>query len=319
MGGSIAGVYASYNINKSANPGYSWGTNGNMINDGGNQTLEWDAANRLVAINYTGTTNRSEFTYDGLSRPVKIVEKTGNTVNSTKKFVWDGISIAEERNNSNSVTRRHFVQGVMISGAPMYYLRDHLGSIREMTSSTGAINARYDYDPYGNRTTIPGGQNADFGFTGFYLHSGSSLNFSHTREYDAVAARWLSRDPIGEGGGLNLYGYVGGNPISMVDPLGLYWYRQPWQTEYVVGRPRTPVPPGGWISRAIEDHVPAGRTFGEMHDSFVGAAAGAGIPDWLANIPSMIPMYEGAVVKELLRTLGILDQPTPPAQPAQCK
>ena len=49
---------------------------------------EWDAANRIVALTYTGTTNRSEFTYDGLSRLAKVVEKTGTTVKSTRKIVW---------------------------------------------------------------------------------------------------------------------------------------------------------------------------------------------------------------------------------------
>ena len=44
--------------------------NGSLVNDGLTRTFEWDGANRLVAIN-TGTTNRSEFTYDGLSRCAK--------------------------------------------------------------------------------------------------------------------------------------------------------------------------------------------------------------------------------------------------------
>ena len=53
--------------------------NGSITSDGGTRTFEWDGANRLVAINYTGATTRSEFTYDGLSRCAKIVEKTGAT------------------------------------------------------------------------------------------------------------------------------------------------------------------------------------------------------------------------------------------------
>jgi RHS repeat-associated protein len=49
--------------------------------------------------------------------------------------------------------------------------------------------------------------------TGFYL--------THYRLYDPDTGRWLNRDPIGEIGGLNLYGYVGGNPVNFVDPTGL--------------------------------------------------------------------------------------------------
>ncbi len=113
----------------------------------------------------------------------------------------------------------------------------------------------------------------------------------------------------------------------IIDPTGLYWFRQDWQTPGVVGRPGTPVPPGGAVSELIEQNVPAGYTFGEMHDSFVGAATNAGFPDLLVNIPSMIPGYLVAVTTELLRSVGILDQPVPPAQqttaplsqPSTCK
>jgi hypothetical protein len=65
--------------------------------------------------------------------------------------------------------------------------------------------------------------------------------------------------------------------------------------------------------------VPAGYTFGEIHDNFVGSATSAGLPDWLVNIPSMISMYKKAVIVEVLRNLGIIEQPTPARQLTPCK
>src|SRR6266446_9080754 len=77
--------------------------NGSLTSDGSTRTFEWDGANRLVAINYTGTTQRSEFTYDGLNRCVKLVEKNGSTIVSTRKFVWCGTECCEFRNNNGAV------------------------------------------------------------------------------------------------------------------------------------------------------------------------------------------------------------------------
>lgn len=57
----------------------AYDANGNMTSDGGNRTFEWDAANRLVAINYMDNGNRTEFAYDGLGRRVKILEYDGST------------------------------------------------------------------------------------------------------------------------------------------------------------------------------------------------------------------------------------------------
>jgi YD repeat-containing protein len=80
--------------------------NGNLLNDGAN-TYEWDAANRLVAVNEPGN-RRSEFTYNGLNQRVKIVEKDNGTVTSTKQLVWiaGDTQPSEERDGSNNVTKR---------------------------------------------------------------------------------------------------------------------------------------------------------------------------------------------------------------------
>ena len=161
------------------------------------------------------------------------MEKTGSTVTSTKQFVWMGTQIVQERDANNELTRRYYEEGEERiggrDGGPYYYTRDHLRSIRELTDGSGAAHARYDYDPYGKQTKLGGALDVDFGYTGHYFHAPSGLNLAPYRAYNPALGRWLSRDPIGEEGGLNLYGYVGNNPIILVDPTGEIW------VEVVVG------------------------------------------------------------------------------------
>ncbi len=200
-------------------PSLKYDLNGSGTNDG-TFTYEWDAAYRLTAVNEPGGL-RSEFAYDGLGRRVRITEKSSGTVTSVKNLIWDGMTIREERNASNAVTKMYFANGVQISGSNYYYTRDHLGSIREMTTGTSAtVVARYDYDPYGVQTQLSGTMTADFGFTGLYYHQPTGLDLAPFREYSSNLGRWISRDPSGETGGVNLYEYANNSPIIYVDPDG---------------------------------------------------------------------------------------------------
>ena len=197
--------------------------NGNLTSDG-TRTFEWDALDRLTAINTA--TGRSEFEYDGLSRRARIVEMASGAVISDKRLIWSGTTLAEERDSSGAtVAKRFFGQGTQIlsesSGGIYLYARDHLGSIREMTDSDGNVRARYDYDLDGVRTKVAGDRDADFGYTGHYYHQASGLIMAPYRIFDPAKARWISRDPIGEQGGINLYGYVQNNPVNRIDFLGL--------------------------------------------------------------------------------------------------
>src|SRR5438552_16185393 len=129
--------------------------NGNLTSDG-TRTFEWDPLNRLMAA--TSGTHRSEFTYNGLNQRVKIIEKTNGSVTSTKQFVRipGDPQPSEERDGSNSLTKRFYPQGMQVDSTNYYYTRDHLGSIHELTDSSGVMQSRYDYDPYGRRTRVTG-------------------------------------------------------------------------------------------------------------------------------------------------------------------
>ena len=211
---------AKYQVTTSGSAAtFTYDNNGNQTGDG-TRTYEWDAENRLTAI--VNGALRSEFTYDGLSRRVHIVEKNGTTVTADIRLLWVGNQIAEERNSAGStVNKKYFGQGVLVGATKFFYARDHLGSIRDMTDNAGAVGAHYDYDPWGNRTRTVGTQNADFGFTGHYLHTGSGLYLTKYRAYSPALGRWISRDPVEEEDGPNLYAYVRNSPINRMDRLGL--------------------------------------------------------------------------------------------------
>jgi len=189
---------------------------GNMTDNGRGQTCQWDAENRLIQISLSS--NTYAFTYDGMGR--RVSETDNGTL--AKQWVWSGATMVEERDSSNAVTKRFYPQGEQIGGTAYFYKRDHLGSVREMTDSSGTIQARYEYDPYGRVTKVSGGMDSDFQYAGYYAHIPTGLNMTRFRAYDPNTGRWLSRDPIAEKGGINLYDYVGNDPINLNDPLGLW-------------------------------------------------------------------------------------------------
>jgi RHS repeat-associated protein len=124
------------------------------------------------------------------------------------------------------VVKRYFAQGEQWPGesAPAdkrYYLRDHLGSVTGVVNASGTMLVEYGYGLWGERTVLSGTGSSDFGFTGHFTHTRSALVLAPYRAYDPDTARWLSRDPIGEAGGINLYGYVLNNPVNLWDPYGM--------------------------------------------------------------------------------------------------
>jgi RHS repeat-associated protein len=200
---------------------FTYDPNGNLTGDG-TKTYEWDAENRLVAINQG--TLRSEFTYDGGGRRTRIVEKNNSVVTADRRFVFDGIVPSEERDAANAVVKRFFAGGFQEGGVTFYWVEDHLGSVRDVTDSSGTLRARYDYDPFGRRTKISGDVDTDFGFTGHFFHAMSGLHLSTTRALDSSLGRWISEDPKADSTrteGPNRYAYVSNDPIAFRDPLGL--------------------------------------------------------------------------------------------------
>jgi len=106
--------------------------------------------------------------------------------------------------------------------------------------------AHREYGPFGE-TLAASGPMADvfnFWFSTKYLHHETGLYYYGYRFYSPELMRWLNRDPIGEEGGLNEYGFVGNDPVNKWDYLGLcpegfYWS---WSANMCLPKPPPPLP-----------------------------------------------------------------------------
>ena len=147
-------------------------------------------------------------------------------------FLYQGqLRPVAELDGANTVVSR-FVYAVR-SNVPSYMIKagvtyriitDHLGSPRLVIDvATGLVAQRMDYDEFGQvlSDTSPGFQ--PFGFAGWLYDRDTNLVRFGARDYDAETGRWTAKDPIlFAGEDTNLYGYVVNNPVSDVDPLGLF-------------------------------------------------------------------------------------------------
>jgi RHS repeat-associated protein len=200
---------------------FVYDANGNLLDDGA-RTYRWDAENRLISIQYRGRPTLTVFRYDGFGRRIAISENDSRT---ETHYLWCGETICQARDINDVVIRRYFPEGECpasgLSCSGPVYVRDHLGSVRNLVQNASGVSLpEINYDPYGNPSLAFGGL-ANFGYGGMFYHENSGLYLTHYRAYDPRISRWLSRDPIGEVGGINLYAYVGDNPILENDSTGL--------------------------------------------------------------------------------------------------
>jgi RHS repeat-associated protein len=111
----------------------------------------------------------------------------------------------------------------MVQGDGAYtYSYDGNGNVGQMLDGAEVIAAHYEYDPFGNTVNAVGllADENSYRFSTKYYDTESGLYYYGIRYYIPELGRWLTKDPIAELGGLNLYVFVTNNPISFIDPFG---------------------------------------------------------------------------------------------------
>jgi len=184
-----------------------------------------------VTSNFPGEAATVNYVYDGLqNRRLKQVNGTNYT---WTRYDANGSALADYSGGAGywdiGGRQRSFHGGAEIAGSspqtgtPSYYLRNHLGSIMATTNASKNIVASYQYTPYGEfLSESTTGDHATFGYTGHRLDRELNHYYAKYRYYNPSTMRWLKRDPLGMVDGPNVYAYVGGNVIHVVDLMGLY-------------------------------------------------------------------------------------------------
>lgn len=103
-----------------------------------------------------------------------------------------------------------------------YPLYDGNGNVTEYLDETGTLKGHFEYDSFGVCTAMSGAAGElSFRFATQYEDSETGLLYYGYRYLDPVAGRWLSRDPIGERGGINLYAFVWNDGVNYIDVNGM--------------------------------------------------------------------------------------------------
>jgi RHS repeat-associated protein len=113
-------------------------------------------------------------------------------------------------------------EGQNLKNASYHYLiSDHLGTPQLAINSTGEQSWKINSDAFGNSELDANNQiTMNLRFPGQYYDAETGLSYNYFRDYDAKTGRYIQSDPIGLAGGINTYGYVGGNPLVYSDPTG---------------------------------------------------------------------------------------------------
>ncbi len=200
------------------------GGNITCIGSSGCPQFAYDAMGHLSQVPFNGAT--LGYVYDDFGRRSLLID--GSVYPPTfKYFLYDGVNQVASWVNSSPISDFNtYLDGLGLdetflnNSTNESFLRDALGSTVALTDSNRAVLDQYTYDPYGNTTDSLGISANPFMYIGREADA-SGLYYMRASYYSPGIARFMSRDPIGLAGGINMYAYAGDDPIDFSDPTGL--------------------------------------------------------------------------------------------------
>ena len=232
----------------------SWGSHGSMsYNDAGCVTyltrntktninslsLSWNGEYQLteVAVDSTANYNYIYYTYDSFGRKLSRMDN-----DTWEYYIYDGMNLVADYDAYNYRITRTYTYGPGVDNIQSmtiydeyggsetyYYIKDASNTVHVLVDEDGLIVEYYYYDAFGNlmkmrdvnynliTESVYGNR---FLFQGREYDYDTALYYFRNRWYEPETGRWLSPDPIGISGGLNLYAFCGNDPVNYIDPEG---------------------------------------------------------------------------------------------------
>ncbi|WP_456094014.1 polymorphic toxin-type HINT domain-containing protein [Paenibacillus sinensis] len=195
----------------------------------------YDLLNTLTSVTKGSSTTSFQYYADGL----RYLKSTGNS-HTQVNYDFNGQVITEEKLNGSSVVQQStYVRGDRLlvkkdktAGKDYYYLYNGHGDVVQIVDTSGNVVNSYSYDVWGNITSQTEGVSNSFKYAGEMYDAETGLYYLRARYYDPSIGRFINEDTV-EGQidnplSLNLYTYVGNNPLIRVDPSGNSWISDQW-------------------------------------------------------------------------------------------
>jgi RHS repeat-associated protein len=196
-----------------------------------NRQYFWNAENQLDSAMMYDTGLRTFYEYNASGKPVRIWDGDSNGKHVQRYLIWDGDQLLAEFNPDgtritdyiyNPGIDQPFAQtlGATTPTGIRYHQQDALGNVTG-TAENGVVSQSVSYDAWGT-PTIGGNADSRLLWKGLIWEGGvTSLYYVRNRWYDPEQGRFMSEDPAGHAGGLNLYAFGDDEPVNSADPSGL--------------------------------------------------------------------------------------------------
>ena len=208
-------------------------SNGSITNLPSGDTLTYDCEGNLACVSNTVSGAVSLYWYDQHGRRIAKSEAGLLTL-----YIWDGMDIIATA-HADGTLREYYTRGIGIAGdvgslvaetrfsggtATTTYLHSNWrGDVVMATDASGNVVGEYAYTTFGEQLSSVGSFVPRFTFSS-KERDASGLVYHGFRYYSPVLCRWISEDPIGEDGGINLYQFCWNDPVNGVDAYGLsFW------------------------------------------------------------------------------------------------